>query len=106
MRFTILGNQLHGPLVWGLTTRCRPACWNSMVGLGHRRGRSESVQEISHGPPLRCDSASRIPPHSAPRPNAEVYRISIKQDEVRYTAMSGGQRATTMRKVPADYRLP
>jgi hypothetical protein len=36
---------------------------------------------------------------------SEAYRISIKDDELRYTGMSG-RGATTMRKVAADYRLP
>src|SRR5262249_41276475 len=36
---------------------------------------------------------------------SEAYRISIKDNELRYTGMSG-RGATTMRKVAADYRLP
>jgi len=37
---------------------------------------------------------------------SEAYRVSIKDDELRYTGMSGGRGSSTMRKVAADYRLP
>jgi hypothetical protein len=59
-----------------------------------------------------CSRAARI---LRQRPGwecgSEAYRISIKDDELRYTGMSGARGAamrggTIMRKVPADYRLP
>jgi len=37
---------------------------------------------------------------------SEAYRISIKDNELRYSSMGKGRGSTTMRKVAADYRLP
>jgi len=38
--------------------------------------------------------------------DSEAYRISIKDNELRYSSMGKGRGSTTMRKVAADYRLP
>jgi len=37
---------------------------------------------------------------------SEAYRISIKDNELRYSSMGKGRGSTTMRKVASDYRLP